>query len=51
MYIGQTLLIRHNGQIKEGKVKKIFPEDLELELENGTILMRKFWEVRKKDYE
>lgn len=51
MYIGKPLLIRHNGQIIEGKVEKIYPEDLDIKLPNGEIVRRKFWEVRAIDYE
>ena len=47
MYIGQPLLVKHNGEIKEGKVTKIFPEDLEIKLKDGALIQRKFWEVRK----
>lgn len=47
MQIGQPVLIRHNNEVKEGKVTKIWAEDLEIELNSGETVQRKFWEVRK----
>jgi hypothetical protein len=49
MHIGKWLLIRHEGKIVKGIVIKIFSEDLEIEIESGITVMRKFWEVRKFD--
>ncbi len=46
MYIGKTVLIKHNGTVQEGIVEEIFPEDLDIRLENGELIRRKFWEVR-----
>jgi len=42
-------LVRDNGEVMEGKVTKIWAEEMEIELKDGTIIQRKFWEVRKKD--
>jgi len=49
MHIGKWLLVKHEGKIQKGIVKIIYPEDLDIELEDGTIIRRKFWEVRKID--
>jgi hypothetical protein len=46
MYIGKSVLAKHNGIVKEFKVTKIMPEDLELNDGEITII-RKFWEIRK----
>lgn len=46
MQIGKHLLVKHNGIVKEGIVIKIYPEDLEIKLEDDIIIKRKFWEVR-----
>lgn len=46
MYIGYRLLIKHEGEVKEGIVEKIFEEDLDIKLNTGEIIRRKFWEVR-----
>lgn len=47
MYIGKSVLAKHNGVVQEGKVIEIFPEDLKIELENKEVIMRKFWEIGK----
>lgn len=47
MNIGQLLLVRHNGQVHEGKVEIIYFEDLDIRLKNGELIRRKFWEVHK----
>jgi hypothetical protein len=48
MYIGKSVLAKHDGTVKEFKVIRIMSEDLELN--NGEItIFRKFWEVRKLD--
>lgn len=46
MYIGKRLLVRHNGIVQEGNVEKIFMNDLDIKLDNGDLIRRKFWEVR-----
>jgi len=46
MQIGKRLLVRHEGKVLEGIVIKIFPEELEIKLDDHTIIQRKFWEVR-----
>lgn len=49
MYIGKLILVKHDGVIQEGKVENIYPEDLDIRLENGDLIRRKFWEIRKID--
>jgi hypothetical protein len=46
MHLGKWLLVKHEGQIKKGIVQKIYSEDLDIQLEDGTVIRRKFWEVR-----
>jgi hypothetical protein len=46
MHIGKWLLVKHEGQIKKGIVTQIFQEDLDIRLEDDTVIRRKFWEVR-----
>jgi hypothetical protein len=46
MYIGCRLLVKHDGEIKEGSVIKIYEEYLDIKLDDNTIVSRKFWEVR-----
>ncbi len=48
MHIGQSVLAKVNGVIKECVVKEIFIEDLKLEvLGTQEIINRKWWEVQK----
>jgi len=47
MYIGKSVLLKHNGIVQEGKVENIYPEDLDIRLLEGTLIRRKFWEIRK----
>ena len=47
MRINQSILVKHNGIVQEGKVIKVFEEDLDIELKNGEIIRRKMWEIRK----
>jgi hypothetical protein len=51
MHIGKWLLVKHEGQIRKGIVIKIFQEDLDIRLEDNTIIRRKFWEVRAAPYD
>ena len=46
MHIGKWLLVKHEGKILKGIVKKIYFEDLDIELDSGETIKRKFWEVR-----
>ena len=46
MRIGTWLLIKHEGKICKGTVQEIYSEDLDIMLEDTTIVRRKFWEVR-----
>lgn len=47
MRIGQRLLAKYNGQIVEGIVIEIYFEDVDIKLDNGTVIKKKYWEVRK----
>lgn len=47
MNIGQPILVKHNGIVQEGIIEVIYSEDLDIRLENGELIRRKFWEVRK----
>lgn len=47
MKIGARLLVKHEGLVKEGSVEQIFPEDLDIRLDDNTLIRRKFWEVRR----
>jgi len=49
MYIGELLLFRYKGELKQGRVISIFKEDLEIRVDDNTIIIKKFWEVRKLD--
>ena len=49
MYIGKRLLIKEKKQIKKGIVINFSEEDLDIKLEDGTIVKRKFWEVRSSN--
>jgi hypothetical protein len=51
MYIGKWLLVRYENKIIKGIVTKIFQEDLDIRLEDDTIIRRKFWEVRIAPYD
>lgn len=49
MYIGQEVLLKHQGSLQKGRVKEIYPEELEITLDTDEIIRKKFWEVRKID--
>lgn len=51
MYLGQKVLVKVAGIIKEGNVREISNEDLKIELVEGGIVIRKFWEIRKIENE
>jgi hypothetical protein len=51
MHIGKWLLVKHNGQIIKGIVTHFSQEDLEIELEDKTIIQRKYWEVRAAPFD
>jgi hypothetical protein len=42
-------LVRHNKQVIEGTIIKIYSEELDIKLETGEIVKRKYWEIRKKE--
>ena len=47
MHIGQTVLLKHEGKLMEGKITDMFEEDVNIELADKTIIQRKYWAVRK----
>lgn len=49
MYIGKWLLVRYENKVQKGTVIQIYKEDLDVKLENGDIIRKKFWEVGKID--
>lgn len=51
MHIGKWLLIKHEGKIIKGTVIQIFEEDLDIKLEDNTVVRRKYWEVRNAPFE
>lgn len=51
MHIGKWLLVKHEGNILRGIVVQFFPEDLDIRLDNGIIIRRKYWEVRDAPYD
>jgi len=44
---GQLLLLRVNGELRKGIAEKIYKEDIDIRLQTGEIILRKFWEIRK----
>jgi hypothetical protein len=54
MNIGKAVLVKHNEVVVEGIVQEVFSEDLEIRLDNGELIRRKYWEIRvvpKKEVE
>jgi hypothetical protein len=51
MNIGKRLIVKHKEKIQEGVVEKIYIEDLDIRLDSGELINRKYWEVRVKSYE
>jgi hypothetical protein len=43
--------VKHEDKILRGMVIKIYSEDLDIRLEDDTIVRRKFWEVRSCPYD
>jgi hypothetical protein len=51
MHIGKRLIVKHDNKIQEGIVEEIYSEDLDIRLDNGELIRRKFWETRAISYE
>jgi len=51
MHIGKWLLVKHEGKILKGIVVNFWQEDLDIRLDDDTIIRRKFWEIRSCPYE
>lgn len=47
MHIGKRLIVKHDNKIQEGIVEEIYSEDLDIRLDNGELIRRKFWCVHK----
>jgi len=47
MFIGMSVLVRENGEVKEGKVEVIYDEELDIRLLDETLVRRKCWEIKK----
>ena len=47
MFIGMSVLVRENGEVKEGKVEVIYDEELDIRLLDETLVRRKWWEIKK----
>lgn len=48
MRIGDKVIFRSQGEVKEGTILKIGKEELTLQGESGEEYSKKFWEVNKK---
>ena len=51
MHIGKWVLLKYNGKIVKGIVTHFSQEDLEIEIEDKSIIQRKFWEVRAAPFD
>jgi hypothetical protein len=49
MYLGKRVIVKHNNKLQEGNVIQIFSEELEIKLDTGELIRRKFWEVRSQN--
>jgi len=47
MFIGQSVYVKHEGTVQIGKVEIIWDEDLQIKLDSGELITRKFWSIRK----
>ena len=47
MFIGQSVYVKHEGKVQIGRVEVVWDEELEIKLDTGDIIRRKFWEIRK----
>jgi len=47
LFIKQLVYVKHEGKVQIGTVEIIWDEKLEIKLENGETIHRKFWEIRK----
>ena len=47
MFIGESVYIKHEGKVRIGTVEIIWDEELEIKLDTGEIITRKFWEIKK----
>lgn len=47
MYIGKSVLVKHEGKVQEGIVEVVYDEDLDIRLLDGTLIKKKWWEIRR----
>lgn len=47
MDIGQMLLFRLNKVLRKGIVTKVTSDDIEIKMNDGNSVRRKYWEVQK----
>jgi hypothetical protein len=47
LFIKQLVYVKHEGKVQIGKVEVIWDEELEIKLDSGEIIRRKWWEIRK----
>lgn len=47
LFIGQNVYVKHENKVQIGKVEFIFSEELQIRLNTGELITRKFWEIRK----
>jgi hypothetical protein len=47
LFIKQLVYVKHEGKVQIGTVEIIWDEELEIKLENGETIHRKFWEIKK----
>jgi hypothetical protein len=46
LFIKQLVYVKHEGKVQIGKVEVIWDEELEIKLDSGEIIRRKWWEIR-----
>lgn len=45
MHIGKRILVKYEGKVREGNVENFSLEDLNIILDTGEKIKRKFWEI------
>jgi hypothetical protein len=49
MYLGKRVIVKHDNKLQEGNVIQIFLEELEIKLDTGELIRRKYWEIRSSN--
>ena len=47
MFIGQSVYVKHEGTVRIGTVEIVWDEEMEIKLDTGEKITRKFWEIKK----